>query len=73
MKKIEVIIKTAHELGRTVTAHIYNSEQMKKVALMGIDGMEAWFFNYRRYRTSNGKNLEHILFLLFVHMMTSFI
>ena len=39
-EEIEVIIKTAHELGRTVTAHIYNSEQMKKVALMGIDGME---------------------------------
>ena len=39
-EEIEVIIRTAHELGRTVTAHIYNSEQMKKVALMGIDGME---------------------------------
>lgn len=39
-EEIKVIIDTAHELGRTVTAHIYNSEQMKKVALMGIDGME---------------------------------
>ena len=39
-EEIEVIIKTAHELGRTVTAHIYNSEQMQKVARMGIDGME---------------------------------
>lgn len=39
-EEIEIIIKTAHELGRTVTAHIYNSEHMKKVALMGIDGME---------------------------------
>ena len=39
-EEIEVIIKTAHELGKTVTAHIYNSEHMKKVALMGIDGME---------------------------------
>ena len=39
-EEIEVIIKTAHELGRTVTAHIYNSEQMMKVAKMGIDGME---------------------------------
>ena len=39
-EEIKVIIDTAHQLGRTVTAHIYNSEQMKKVALMGIDGME---------------------------------
>ncbi len=39
-EEIEVIIRTAHELGKTVTAHIYNSEHMKKVALMGIDGME---------------------------------
>lgn len=39
-EEIKAIIDTAHELGRTVTAHIYNSEQMKKVALMGIDGME---------------------------------
>jgi len=39
-EEIKTIIDTAHELGRTVTAHIYNSEQMKKVALMGIDGME---------------------------------
>ncbi len=39
-EEIEVIIKTAHDLGRAVTAHIYNSEHMKKVALMGIDGME---------------------------------
>lgn len=39
-EEIKVIIDTAHALGRTVTAHIYNSEQMKKVALMGIDGME---------------------------------
>ena len=38
--EIKTIIDTAHELGRTVTAHIYNSDCMKKVALMGIDGME---------------------------------
>ena len=31
-EEIKVIIDTAHALGRTVTAHIYNSEQMKKVA-----------------------------------------
>lgn len=39
-EEIKVIIDTAHELGKTVTAHIYNSDHMKKVALMGIDGME---------------------------------
>jgi len=38
--EIKAIIDTTHELGRTCTAHIYNSEQMKKVTLMGIDGME---------------------------------
>lgn len=39
-EEIKVIIDTAHQLGSTVTAHIYNSEQMLKVAKMGIDGME---------------------------------
>lgn len=39
-EEIDTIIRTSHELGRTVTAHIYNSDHMKKVALMGIDGME---------------------------------
>lgn len=39
-EEIRAIIDTAHELGRTCTAHIYNAGQMKKVALMGIDGME---------------------------------
>lgn len=39
-EEIKVIIETAHELGKTVTAHIYNSEHMKKAAFMGIDGME---------------------------------
>lgn len=39
-EEIEVVLKTAHELGRAVTAHIYNSEQMQKVARMGIDGIE---------------------------------
>ncbi len=39
-EEIKTIIDTTHELGRTCTAHIYNSEQMKKVTLMGIDGME---------------------------------
>lgn len=39
-EEIKAIIDTAHELGKTCTAHIYNPEQMKKVALMGMDGME---------------------------------
>ena len=39
-EEIRAIIDTAHDLGRTVTAHIYNSDQMLKVAKMGIDGME---------------------------------
>lgn len=38
--EIQVIIDTSHELGKTCTAHIYNSQQMQKVAKMGIDGME---------------------------------
>ena len=38
--EIKVIIDTTHELGKTVTAHIYNADQMKKTAQMGIDGME---------------------------------
>jgi imidazolonepropionase-like amidohydrolase len=38
--EIKIVIDTTHELGRTCTAHIYNSYHMKKVALMGIDGME---------------------------------
>lgn len=38
--EIRTIIETTHELGKTVTAHIYNSDQMLKVAKMGIDGME---------------------------------
>lgn len=39
-EEIKTVIDTTHELGKTCTAHIYNSDQMRKVALMGIDGME---------------------------------
>jgi imidazolonepropionase-like amidohydrolase len=34
------IIETAHQLHKTVTAHVYGADLMKKLVLMGIDGME---------------------------------
>lgn len=38
--ELEAIITTAHELGKTVTAHVYTNELMQKLIRMGIDGME---------------------------------
>ncbi|MCD8222600.1 MAG: amidohydrolase family protein [Clostridiales bacterium] len=38
--ELEAIITTAHELGKTVTAHVYTNELMQKLISFGIDGME---------------------------------
>ncbi len=38
--EMEAIINTAHELGKTVTAHVYTCDVMQKLIKMGIDGME---------------------------------
>ena len=39
-EELEAIIRTAHELGKTVTAHVYTNELMQKLIRFGIDGME---------------------------------
>ena len=38
--EMEMIIKTAHELGRPVTSHVYPCHMMQKLIGFGIDGME---------------------------------
>jgi len=38
--ELETIIRTAHELGKTVTAHVYTPALMQKLIRFGIDGME---------------------------------
>lgn len=38
--ELEMIIRTAHELNRPVTAHVYPCEMMRKLLKFGIDGME---------------------------------
>ena len=39
-EELEAIIRTAHELGKTVTAHVYTPALMQKLIRFGIDGME---------------------------------
>lgn len=39
-EEAKTIIDTAHEWGKTVTAHVYNDQHIRKLAEMGIDGME---------------------------------
>lgn len=39
-EELDAIITTAHELGKTVTAHVYTNELMQKLIRLGIDGME---------------------------------
>ena len=39
-EELRAIIDTAHELGSTVTAHVYAPEMMQNMLNMGIDGME---------------------------------
>mgnify|MGYP002766339222 FL=1 len=38
--ELQAIIRTAHEWGKTVTAHVYTNELMQKMIRFGIDGME---------------------------------
>ena len=39
-EELKAIMDTAHELGKTVTAHVYTNELMQKLISFGIDGME---------------------------------
>ena len=39
-EELETIIRTVHELGKTVTAHVYTPALMQKLIRFGIDGME---------------------------------
>lgn len=39
-EELEAIIRTTHELGSTVTAHVYAPEMMQTMVKLGIDGME---------------------------------
>lgn len=39
-EEMQSIINTAHEWGKTVTAHVYSVDHMKKLLNFGIDGME---------------------------------
>lgn len=38
--ELEAIIRTAHEWGKTVTAHVYCVDHIRKLLKYGIDGME---------------------------------
>lgn len=39
-EELKAIMDTAHEWGKTVTAHVYSPDHMKKLIEYGIDGME---------------------------------
>lgn len=39
-EEMEAIIRTAHEWGKTVTAHVYTSKQIRQLVKHGIDGLE---------------------------------
>lgn len=39
-EEMRAIIYTAHALNRTVTAHVYSAENVRKLLTFGIDGME---------------------------------
>lgn len=39
-EEMKAIMDTAHEWGKTVTAHVYSPDHMKKLIRYGIDGME---------------------------------
>lgn len=39
-EELKAVIDTAHEWGKTVTAHVYSVPHMKKLIEFGIDGME---------------------------------
>lgn len=39
-EELEAIVRTTHEWGKTVTAHVYSVPHMQKLLSYGIDGME---------------------------------
>ena len=39
-EELKAIMDTAHEWGKTVTAHVYSVDHMQKLIKFGIDGME---------------------------------
>lgn len=39
-EEMQAIINTAHEWGKTVTAHVYSSNHIQKLVKYGIDGLE---------------------------------
>ncbi len=39
-EEMEAVITTAHEWGKTVTAHVYRSDHIRKLLKYGIDGLE---------------------------------
>lgn len=39
-EELQAVMNTAHEWGKTVTAHVYSVDHMKKLVGFGIDGME---------------------------------
>ena len=39
-EEMEAIIRTAHEWGKTVTAHVYSPAHIQKLVRFGIDGLE---------------------------------
>lgn len=39
-EELKAIITTAHQLGKTATAHVYTTQLMQKLLSFGIDGME---------------------------------
>ena len=39
-EELQAVMNTAHEWGKTVTAHVYSPDHMKKLIQFGIDGME---------------------------------
>lgn len=39
-EELQAIMNTAHEWGKTVTAHVYSVDHMQKLIKYGIDGME---------------------------------
>ncbi|WP_281725138.1 amidohydrolase family protein [Lachnoclostridium phocaeense] len=39
-EEMEAVIRTAHEWGKTVTAHVYSPDHIRKLVGFGIDGLE---------------------------------
>ena len=67
-EEMQAIIETAHQLNKKVTAHVYGADLMKKLILMGIDGMEhGSLITEEVVRMMEERNVY--LVLHFVHMM----